>query len=189
MKSIYMFTVAVAALIVTSTRAPGAAQPVAQTMMNSSAAPTASRLIAISRCNPQSAAAAAGPIYPGFTPGFYPGGAYYWNDAYGYRYPQAALAGANGTLYLDYTNISPNVMKSIEFGLIANGHLVAEIRDVGTFSPHAEIKHTFGLSPNVFPLQTGLPRCLPLRIVYANGTHWVNPHLPAKQRKIYGTTQ
>jgi hypothetical protein len=24
--------------------------------------------------------------------------------------------------------------------------------------------------------------------VYANGTRWVNPHLPAMQHKIYGTT-
>jgi hypothetical protein len=188
MKSIYMFTVVVAALIVTDTCEPGAAQLVAQTMTNGSAV-TGPMLVNVSRCDPKSAAAVAGPIYPGYSPGFYPGRAYYWNDAYGYRYQQAALAGQNGTLYLDYTNISPNVMKSIEFGLIANGHLVAEVRDVGTFSPRAEIKHTFGLSPNVFPLQTGLPRCLPLRIVYSNGTHWVSPHLPAMQHKIYGATQ
>jgi hypothetical protein len=189
MKSIYMFTVAVAALIVTSTCESGAAQSVAQTMTNSSVVPAGSMLITIIRCDPQSAAAVAGPIYSGFTPGFYPGAAYYWNDAYGYRYQQAALAGANGTLYLDYTNISPKVMKSIEFGLIANGRLVTEVRDVGKFSPQAEIKHKFGLNPNVFPLQTGLPRCLPLRIAYADGTHWVSPRLPATQRKIYGTTQ
>jgi hypothetical protein len=185
----YMVMVAVAALIVTSTCRPGAAQLVAQTMSNGGAVPAASKLITIIRCDPQSAAAVAGPMYPGFTPGFYPRGAYYWNDVYGYRYPQAALAGANGTLYLDYTNISPKVMKTIEFGLVANGHLVAEVRDVGTFSPHAEIKHQFGLNPNVFPLQTGLPRCLPLRIAYADGTHWVSPRLPAMQRKIYGATQ
>jgi hypothetical protein len=189
MKSICILTVAVAALIVTSTCEPSAAQSSAQTMSNGAAGPAASKLITIIRCDPQSAAAVAGPIYSGFAPGFYPGSAYYWNDAYGYRYQQAALAGADGTLYLDYTNISPKVMNSIEFGLIANGRLVAEVRDVGKFSPHAEIKHKFGLNPNVFPLQTGLPRCLPLRIAYADGTHWVSPRLPAMQRKIYGTTQ
>jgi hypothetical protein len=189
MKSLYLFTVAVAAFIVTSTCGPGAAQSVPQTMTNGGAVITGSMLFTISRCDPQSGAAMAAPMYSGFTPGFYPGGAYYWNDAYGVRYQQAALAGAKGALYLDYTNISPKVMKTIEFGLIANGRLVAEVRDVGTFSPHAEIKHSFGLSPNVFPLQTGLPRCLPLRIAYADGTHWVSPRLPAMQHKIYGATQ
>ncbi|MGZ6181959.1 MAG: hypothetical protein ACXWNV_07900 [Vulcanimicrobiaceae bacterium] len=29
--------------------------------------------------------------------------------------------------------------------LIARGHLVAEVRDVGTFSPNVEIKHAFDL--------------------------------------------
>jgi hypothetical protein len=188
MKSVFMFSVAVAALIATSTCRPGTAQTVVQPMTNG-AVPPGSRLISINRCDPQSAAAVSGPAYYGYSPGFYPGRAYYWNDVYGYRYQQAALAGENGTLYLDYKNISPRVMKTIEFGLIANGHLVAEIRDVGTFSPQAEIKHQFGLSPNVFPLQTGLPRCLPLRIAYTDGTHWVNRNLPALQRKIYGTGQ
>ena len=189
MKTIYICAFAVTALIATSTNRPGAAQPVAQTMTNGSTVPAGSRLINIIRCDPQSAAAVNGPVYSGFTPGFYPGRAYYWNDAYGYRYQQAAIAGANGILYLDYTNVSPKVMKTIEFGLVANGRLVAEVRDVGTFSPHAEIKHQFGLSPNVFPLQTGLPRCLPMRIGYADGTHWVSPRLPAAQHKMYGTSQ
>jgi len=43
----------------------------------------------------------------------------------------------------------------------------------------------FGLSPNVFPLGTGLARCIPLHIRFADGTTWKNPHLPALQRSIY----
>ena len=86
-------------------------------------------------------------------------------------------------LGIDYTNKTQKVMREIEFGLIANGNLVAEVKDVGTFSPGIEIKHEFGISHNVFPLQTGLARCVPLRIKFADGTKWRNPRLPAKPRR------
>ncbi len=76
-------------------------------------------------------------------------------------------------------------MHEIQFGLIANGILRAEVRDVGTFSPGAEIKHSFGISANVFPIQTGLPQCIPLHIQFADGAKWRNPHLPPKNQKIY----
>ncbi|MGZ3510220.1 MAG: hypothetical protein ACXWNK_02680 [Vulcanimicrobiaceae bacterium] len=77
-------------------------------------------------------------------PGFYPAGAYYWYDVYGYRYLQPPIVG-DPTLSIDYINVSPKVTKEIEFGLSARGHLVAEVRDVGTFSPNVEIKHAFDL--------------------------------------------
>jgi hypothetical protein len=133
----------------------------------------------VSACNPQLNQSVS---YP---PAYYPAGRYYWNDVYGQRYYQPPIASTNPQLGIDYINATQTVMTQIEFGLIANGRLVAEVRDVGTFSPGAEIKHKFGLSPNVFPLQTGLPRCVPLRITFANGTMWKNPHLPAMQHSIY----
>ena len=63
---------------------------------------------------------------------------------------------------------------------------MAEVRDVGTFSPGAEIKHKFGISTNVFPLQTGLPQCVPLGIQFEDGTKWRNPALPAHNPQLYG---
>ena len=76
-------------------------------------------------------------------------------------------------------------MTEIEFGLVTSGTLRAEVKDVGTFSPGAEIKHKFGISPNVFPLQTALEQCVPLRITFADGTKWRNPGLPPKNQHIY----
>lgn len=122
-----------------------------------------------------------------YPPAFYPAYPFYWRDVYGYSYYQPHLASVNPTLNIGYTNVTNKVMSQIEFGLIANGNLVAEVRDVGTFSPAALIQHSFGLSPNVFPLQTGLPRCVPLRIKYADGTAWQNPRLPALRRSIYAS--
>lgn len=139
--------------------------------------------VEVTTCNPQRNAAVAA----GYAPAFYPVGLgpyWGWPSVYGYRYYQYPVAG-NPTLSIDYFNRTSVVMKDIEFGLIANGQLVAEVRDVGTFSPGIEIKHEFGLNRNVFPLRTGLPQCVTLKVTFADGTKWRNPHLPALRRSIY----
>jgi hypothetical protein len=123
------------------------------------------------------------PGYVGYSPGLW--GAPYYPDVYGYRFYRPALTSSSPQLAIDYTNLTDKTMQSIEFGLMANGMLRAEVRDVGTFSPNVEIKHTFALDPNVFPLQTALSECVPLRIHYADGSKWKNPHLPAKNRHMY----
>jgi hypothetical protein len=124
----------------------------------------------------------------GFTPAFYPtyAGAYWgWPAVYGgYNYYQYPVRG-NPTLGIDYFNATGIVMKDIEFGLVSGGVMLAEVRDVGTFSPTAEIKHEFGLNPGVFPMRTGMARCVPLKITFADGSKWTNPNLPALRASIY----
>jgi hypothetical protein len=147
----------------------------------------ASSKILVKTCSPTRSETRS-PVGPrfGYTPGFYPGGPYFWDDAYGYPYYQRpVVVNHSASLQIDYVNITPQTMETIDFGLIANGRLVAEVRDVGTFSPNIEIKHAFGLNPNVFPLRTALPQCVPLRITYRDQATWVNPHLPRLQRAIY----
>ena len=139
--------------------------------------------IRVTSCNPSRNNYMAG----GYTPAFYPGavGPYWgWPSVYGYNYYQYPVQG-HPTLSIDYSNATGVVMSDIEFGLVANGRLVAEVRDKGTFSPGAEIKHEFGLNPNVFPLQTSFSKCVPLKITFVDGTKWKNPNLPALQRSIY----
>lgn len=140
--------------------------------------------ISVSACNPKRNTYTAA----GYVPGYYPMGVgpyWGWPSVYGLNYYQYPVQG-NPTLSIDYKNATDVVMKDIEFGLVVRGDLVAEVRDVGTFSPGAEIKHEFGLSPNVFPLQTSFAECVPLKITFADGTKWKNPHLPALRRSIYG---
>lgn len=134
----------------------------------------------VSTCHPSRNVSYAG----GWGAGFYPRSAYWWPSVYGDRYYQPPLRSGNPTLSIDYANNTQQVMKSIEFGLVANGNLVAEVKDVGTFSPGIEIKHQFGISPNVFPISTGLPQCMPLKVVFADGTTWTNRHLPSLKRKL-----
>jgi len=145
------------------------------------AGPPANALVRVSDCNPKLNLMQSGG-YAAYAPGW-PGG--YWGDPYGVRYYQPPVTSADPQVAIHYTNISHKVMSQIEFGLVASGVLVAEVRDVGKFSPGAEIKHKFGLSANVFPIRTGLPQCVPLRITFADGTKWRNPALPPRNQHIY----
>jgi len=112
-------------------------------------------------------------------------GSPWWYDPYGARFYSPPVATANPQLGIDYVNVSHKTMHTIEFGLVAEGVLKAEVRDVGTFSPGAEIKHRFPLNANVFPIGTALSRCVPLRIHFTDGTTWRNPHLPPRNNRIY----
>ena len=171
------FRLAVTALLIGASTLAASAQP-APVMMT-----TPAKLINVSRCVPDRPSRRSS--FNDFSPAFYPLTPYYWDDPYGFQFNQPALIPSSGTLSIDYTNVTGNVMKTIDFGLVARGKLVAEVRDVGTFSPNAEIKHQFGLDRNVFPLRTALAQCLPLRIVYADGTIWKNSHLPKMRKEIY----
>jgi hypothetical protein len=148
-----------------------------------SAAPAQTSLLKVTACDPQRSVAV--PAYAGFSPAYYPFAPYFWTDPYGVRYRQFPAAPTSATLSIDYMNVTAHVMTTIDFGLVARGRLVAEVRDVGKFSPNAEIKHQFGLSDNVFPLRTALSQCIPLHIIYADGTTWTNPHLPKARHEIY----
>lgn len=143
--------------------------------------------IRVNDCDPRSGFARA--AYPaGYVRGYYPGYPFYFMDPYGVRYYQPRLLAPGRTaptLGINYVNTSPQTAKSVEFGLVARGHLVAEVRDIGTFTTGAEIKHEFGLNSNVFPISTGLPRCVPLLVQFANGTVWENPHRPRAVRALY----
>jgi hypothetical protein len=164
----------------TATTAPGAeAAPAATPVVHGS------QLVKVSTCSPKLNVMQSGG-FVGYSPGYY--GAYgrgYWPDAYGGSIYQAPVTTADPQLGIDYTNISAKPMHTIEFGLIANQRLIAEVKDVGSFSPGAEIKHKFAVSPNIFPIQTALPQCVPLRITFADGTKWRNPRLPPKNSHLY----
>jgi hypothetical protein len=168
----------------TATMAPGAAPAPAAT-----SAIHGSQLIKVSHCEAKLNVMQSGG-FVGYTPGYYGGyyGAYgrgYYGDVYGAAVYQAPVTTTLPQLGIDYVNISHKTMNDIEFGFIANQRLIAEVKDVGTFSPGAEIKHKFEVSPNIFPIQTALPQCVPLRITFADGTKWRNPRLPPKGAHVY----
>lgn len=122
---------------------------------------------------------------PAWSYGYYPPyGPYNWWSVYGYRYYEPPVTTTAPELGIDFTNMSSKEIHVVEFGLVTNGNLVAEVRDVGKFSPGIEIRHRFGISENVFPIQTALPLCVPLRITFADGEVWTSPHLPKLRAKL-----
>ena len=174
--------VLVAACLLSTMLVPGLAQ---SQQPSTGSVPHASQLINVTGCHPALNVQQMGGVYAGYAPGWYGGR---WGDPWGYRYYQPPVTTTDPQLGIHYTNITPKPMSEIEFGLIVNNRIVAEVRDVGTFSPNTEIKHKFGLSPNVFPLQTGLPKCTPLHITFQDGTTWKNPRLPPKRTGGYYET-
>jgi hypothetical protein len=117
----------------------------------------------------------------GYAAGYYPAsGPYYWRDAYGRRYeqypPPDAVSSTSPELQVAYTSTSFAPLVAVEFGLVDNGKLVAEMRDAGEVKYGKEIKHSFGLFPDIFPL--GKTQCVVLRAVYKAGGVWTNKDLP-----------
>jgi hypothetical protein len=80
---------------------------------------------------------------------------------------------------IDFVNASNAPISSVEFGLIADGKLLAVVRDVGTFTPNASIMHAYGIAETAVPAADATTECVPLRVRYADGTTWLNPTMPA----------
>uniref|UniRef100_E6Q211 Uncharacterized protein n=1 Tax=mine drainage metagenome TaxID=410659 RepID=E6Q211_9ZZZZ len=143
-------------------------------------ASTITHPIRIATCRPE----AVGSAMWSYSDGFYPSYPYYWSDNFGGMFYQPPTR-TYPLLSIAYVNQTHRVMKKIEFGLLARGRIVAEVRDLGTFTPGALIRHQFGLSRNVLPLGTSFSKCVPLRIAFKNGTTWKNPHLKQLRRSIF----
>lgn len=144
------------------------------------------KFLKVGRCDAHLNEATTYPAYVGYRPGFYPPGRpWYWRDPYGRGFYQPPYTTSSPTMYVDFTNTTQLVMTSIVWGLVANGHLVAEAKDVGTFTPGVEIRKKYAISENAFPLQTASPQCVALAITFENGKHLVNPSLPPERRQMY----
>ncbi len=142
-------------------------------------------LFRINRCDAR-ANVTTSPGFGSFTPGFYPRrGPWFWTDPWGVGFYQPPITSAHPAMYVDFVNITHRVMTTIVWGLIANGRLVAEARDVGTFSPGVEILKSYGISINAFPLGTALPQCIALDVRFQDGTRMRNPNLPPRHMSIY----
>jgi hypothetical protein len=80
---------------------------------------------------------------------------------------------------IDFFNASSRPISAIEFGLVADGKLLAVVRDLGSFAPNARIMHAYGIAEAAVPPAGAMTECVPLRVRYADGTTWMNPTMPA----------
>jgi hypothetical protein len=79
---------------------------------------------------------------------------------------------------IDFLNASNASISSVEFGLVADGKLLAVVRDMGSFAPNVQIMHAYGLAEAAVPPTNTMTQCVPLRVRYADGTTWMNPNMP-----------
>ncbi len=84
-------------------------------------------------------------------------------------------------LAIDYTNKSKTTLKTINFGLIVRGNLIAEIQDKGSALPGVDIERTLALDASLLPLPSNA-ECVPLEVTYDDGTQWANPQLQALRK-------
>ena len=80
-------------------------------------------------------------------------------------------------LNITFENVAAKPIRSIDFGVLADGQLITETTDFGTFSPNVEVRHSLDLNPFVFPLPTRTPTCTALQVTFQDGTTWTDPRL------------
>jgi hypothetical protein len=102
-----------------------------------------------------------------------------WTDIFGDNLAQPPMP---PNLMVSFENTSTKPIKSVQFGLVRNGNVVAMARDVGMFDSNAVIMHSYALPIGSLHGDTS-GTCIPLRIEYADGTTWTNPNLPGKPGK------
>ena len=85
---------------------------------------------------------------------------------------------SHGSLTVQFVDHRPVAATEVSFGLLARGVMVARVKDVGTFSPGVQVRHSYTISNQVFPLGTSFARCVPLRAKFSDGVLWQNPSRP-----------
>ena len=55
---------------------------------------------------------------------------------------------------------------------------MTSVKDVGKIGAGAEIQHDFKIQLDSFPLNPGATKCIVTKVLYADGTAWVNPSPP-----------
>jgi hypothetical protein len=98
-----------------------------------------------------------------------------WIDPYGItHYNPSSFPYWDAFLGIVYENRADVSATEVDFGLVAGGGVIAEVKDIGNFAPGVKIDHEFVVSREIFPLAS-TPYCSVLRVKYADGSAWANP--------------
>lgn len=92
---------------------------------------------------------------------------------YGRTYVQPGMP---TSVMVHYTNDGELAATTVEFGLVVDGRVRSELRDVGSFARGAEIRHSLGVKHDV--ALGNATHCVPLRVVFSDGSVWKNPDPP-----------
>ncbi|MGA8534532.1 MAG: hypothetical protein WB615_10530 [Candidatus Tumulicola sp.] len=79
-------------------------------------------------------------------------------------------------LKIGYENLAPTVATEVDFAIVASVDTIETVRDIGRFASGTPISHVFDLPADTSPLGLSSARCVVTKVVYADGTTWLNPN-------------
>jgi hypothetical protein len=77
-------------------------------------------------------------------------------------------------LRIAYKNVAPTAATEVDFDIVVGAGVIETIRDIGRFGSGAPINHVFALPVDASPLGLSSARCIVTKVVYADGTTWLN---------------
>jgi hypothetical protein len=78
-------------------------------------------------------------------------------------------------LRIGFSNTASTTAVEVDFSVIGTAGMIRTVKDVGKFEAGTPISHVFALPDGTSPLGLASARCVVTKVVYADGTTWVNP--------------
>jgi hypothetical protein len=82
------------------------------------------------------------------------------------------------SIRIGYTNEAAIAAAEVDFSLVGRSGSMTSVKDVAKIGAGAEIQHDFKIHLNAFPLNPGATKCIVTKVLYADGSSWVNPAPP-----------
>jgi hypothetical protein len=81
-------------------------------------------------------------------------------------------------LKIGYSNTAVQTAIEVDFTVVTAAGIIRTVKDTGTFASGTPIVHVFDLPDNTSPLGLSSARCIVTKVIYKNGTTWLNPSPP-----------
>ena len=93
---------------------------------------------------------------------------------------ESVTLGSSGSssIRIGYTNDADVAAAEIDFALVGRTGTMTSVKDVGKIGAGADIQHDFKIHLDSFPLNPGATKCIVTKVLYADGTSWINPAPP-----------
>ena len=81
-------------------------------------------------------------------------------------------------LRIAYSNVAAVAATEVDFAVVGGVRVIETVTDSGSFAPNSPINKVFKLPLDVSPLNLHSVTCVVIKVIYADGTTWVNPNPP-----------
>jgi hypothetical protein len=81
-------------------------------------------------------------------------------------------------LRISYSNAAKLTATEIDFTVVTSAGTLRTVKDTGTFATGTPISHVFSLPDDASPLGLSSAHCIVTKVLYTDGTSWVNPSPP-----------